>query len=77
MNWKVALVKRMFVFGIFWNKVMERHIDQCQYSIRAMKSKDFKYGRNRYNVRTLDQAKSKVLEANRSSHLMMKLTHKP
>lgn len=48
---------------------MERPRDQCQYPIRATEPRDLKYGRNRYNVRTLDRAKSKVLEAYRSSHL--------
>ena len=77
MNWKVALVKWGFAFGIFWNKVMETPEDQCQYLAREMESRDIKYGMNKCKVRALDQAKSKVLEANRSSHLTVKSTHKP
>ena len=42
-----------------------------------MELRDHKYGRNIYNVRTLNKAKSKVLEENISSHLTMKSTYKP
>ena len=72
MNLKVALVKQGVCFLLFWNRVMERPKDQCQYLARAMESRDLKYGRNICNVRTLNQAKSKVLEGNRLSHLTAK-----